>query len=62
MPICHRGNKITAYRASRAIHRAGVSATQWRRMAFRLLDEDKKAASSRRIGPTATWNATSPAR
>ena len=51
MPICHRGNKITAYRASRAIHRAGLSATQWRRMAFPLLDEDKKAASSRHIGP-----------
>ena len=32
-------------------HRAGASAPQWRRMAFRLLDEDKKAASSRHIGP-----------
>ena len=51
MPICHPGNRITADRASRAIHRAGASATQWRRMAFRLLDEDKKAASSRHIGP-----------
>ena len=62
MPICHPGNRITADRASRAIHRAGASATQWRRMTFRLLDEDKKAVSSRRIGPTAPWNATCPAR
>ena len=51
-----------AKRLSRAIHRAGVSALQWRRMAFRLLDEVKMAASSRRIGPTAPWNVTCPAR
>ena len=47
---------------SRAIHRACISASQWRKMAFRLLDEDKKAASSRHFGHTAPWNATCPAR
>ena len=51
-----------AKRLSRAIHRAGVSALQWSRMAFRLLDEVKMAASSRHFGPTAPWNATCPAR
>ena len=38
---------------SRAKHRAGVSAPQWRRMAFLLLDEVEMAASSRQISPTA---------
>ena len=51
-----------AKRLSRAIHRAATSALQWSRMAFRLLDEVKMAASSRRIGHTAPWNATCPAR
>ena len=51
-----------AKRLSRAIHRAGVSVLQWRRMAFRLLNEVKMAASSRRIGHTAPWKATCPAR
>ena len=37
----------------RAKHRAGVSAPQWRRMVFLLLDEVEMAASSRQIGPTA---------
>ena len=47
---------------SRAKHRAGLSAPQCRRMAFRLLDEGKRAASSRHYGHTAPWNATCPAR
>ena len=38
----------------RAKHRAGASASQWRRMAFHLLDEVEMAASSRQIGPTAS--------
>ena len=39
--------------SSHAKHRAGVSAPQWRRMVFLLLDEVEMAASSRQIGPTA---------